>query len=79
VPIGPHGLDNGTDMDENPPSSTLPGTQPARAGTDMGFAGTPGDQAIVNAILAGRTGRPADSYGALGPLMYGAVVRGAKA
>jgi phospholipid/cholesterol/gamma-HCH transport system substrate-binding protein len=79
VPIDPHPLDNGTDMDENPPSSTLPGTQPARAGTDMGFAGTPGDQAIVNAILAGRTGRPADSYGALGPLMYGAVVRGAKA
>jgi len=45
----------------------------------MGFAGTPGDQAIINAILAGRTGRPADSYGALGPLMYGAVVRGADA
>jgi phospholipid/cholesterol/gamma-HCH transport system substrate-binding protein len=79
VPIGPHGLDNGTDMDENPPTSTLPGTAPARASTSMGFAGTPGDQAIVNALLAGRTGRPADSYGSLGPLMYGPVVRGAKA
>ena len=79
VPIGPHPLDNGTDMDENPPRSTLPGTQPASARNDMGFAGTPGDQAIINAILAGRTGRPADSYGALGPLMYGAVVRGAEA
>ena len=30
----------------------------------------------MNAMLAGRTGRPADSFGALGSLMYGPVVRG---
>jgi phospholipid/cholesterol/gamma-HCH transport system substrate-binding protein len=76
VPIPSQPLDNGTDMDENPPRSTLPGTQPARASASSGTAGTPGDQAIVNALLAGRTGAPADSYGSLGSLMYGPMVRG---
>lgn len=75
VPIPPQPLRDGTDMDSNPPSSTVPGTQPQRAMTS-GYAGTPGDQAIVNALLAGRSGRAADSYGSLGSLMYGPVVRG---
>ena len=75
VPIPPHALDNGTDMDEHPPTSTLPGTAPSRANAS-GYAGSPGEQAIVNAMLAGRTGRPADSFGSLGSLMYGPVVRG---
>ena len=78
VPIGPHPLDNGTDMDENPPTSTIPGTAPSRATTSSGYAGTPGEQAIINAMLAGKTGRPADSFGSLGSLMYGSVVRGAE-
>jgi phospholipid/cholesterol/gamma-HCH transport system substrate-binding protein len=78
VPIKPHPLDNGTDMDENPPRSTLPGTAPSRASTTSGYAGTPGEQAIVNAMLAGRTGAPADSFGSLGSLMYGPVVRGSE-
>lgn len=74
-PIGPRPLRNGTRMDEDPPSSTLPGSQPARA-TASGPAGTEADQAIINAVLASRSGRSADSYGSLGALMYGPVVRG---
>nr|WP_221634127.1 MCE family protein [Nocardioides luti] len=82
VPIGPQPLDDGTDMDDNPPTSTTPGTQPQRAPatTDAnptsGFAGTEGEKAIVNAMLAQSSGRPADSYGSLGALLYGPVVRG---
>ena len=53
-----------------------PAPHPSRAATSSGYAGTPGEQAIINAMLAGRTGRPADSFGALGSLMYGPVVRG---
>lgn len=77
-PIGPQPLDDGTDMDDNPPTSTAPGSQPARSttgGAGSGFGGSEGEQAIINALLASRSGRPVDSYGALGSLMYGPVVR----
>lgn len=74
-PIGPQPLDDGTDQDDRPPTSTAPGTQPSRV-TTSGFAGTAGEQAIINAMLASSSGRPADSYGSLGSLMYGPVVRG---
>jgi phospholipid/cholesterol/gamma-HCH transport system substrate-binding protein len=78
VPIPPQPLDDGTDMDDNPPTSTIPGTQPQRQQADptSGFAGTEGEQAIVNALLADRSGRSAESYGSLGALLYGPVVRG---
>lgn len=76
-PIGPRPLRDGTDQDDNPPTSTVPGTQPSRFDNpSSGFAGTEGDQAIINAMIAGMSGRPADTYGALGSLMYGPVVRG---
>ncbi len=42
----------------------------------MGYAGTTGDQQVLNALLAGRSGRDARTYGALGSLLYGPVVRG---
>lgn len=74
-PIGAHPLDDGTDQDNNPPTSTTPGTQPSAA-TTSGLAGTDGEQAIINAMLASSSGRSADSYGSLGSLMYGPVVRG---
>ena len=44
--------------------------------TTSGYAGTDAEKAIINALLAGETGRAADSYGALGSLLYGPVVRG---
>lgn len=77
VPAPPIGLADGTDLDNHPPTGQGP-TQLGlgRADITSGYAGTEGEQAIVNALLAGRTGRAADSYGSLGSLMYGPVVRG---
>jgi phospholipid/cholesterol/gamma-HCH transport system substrate-binding protein len=73
-PIPPQPLDDGTPQDNNPPTSRTPRSPASASGT--GFAGTPGDQEIINALLADRSGHPADTYGSLGPLMYGPVVRG---
>ena len=63
------------------PPATCPRSSPAAPEPDAepassGYAGTDAEQAIVNALLAGETGRAADSYGALGSLLYGPVVRG---
>jgi phospholipid/cholesterol/gamma-HCH transport system substrate-binding protein len=55
----------------DPSSDTGSGT-----GLTSGYAGTDAEKEIVNALLAGQTGRAADSYGALGSLLYGPVVRG---
>ncbi|MCW2766945.1 MAG: virulence factor Mce family protein [Nocardioides sp.] len=80
VPAPPVALNQGSDLDEHPPTSPLPsqlglGRGATGAGITSGFAGTDGDKAIINALLAGRTGRAADSFGSLGSLMYGPVVR----
>ena len=75
-PIPPQPLKDGTDQDDHPPTSTTPGSGMATAArTDTGYAGSPGDQVVVNAMLAEQSGRNADDYGSLGSLMYGAVVR----
>jgi phospholipid/cholesterol/gamma-HCH transport system substrate-binding protein len=76
VPIGFQPLDDGTDLDDHPPSSSVPGSQEARTDPTSGYAGTEADKAVVNAMIASRSGRAADSYGSLGSLMYGPVVRG---
>jgi phospholipid/cholesterol/gamma-HCH transport system substrate-binding protein len=85
VPIDPMAFKEGSDIDENPPTSDIPtlisgGAQRTSAssggGLASGYAGTEADQAVVNALLAGQTGRAADEYGALGSLLYGPVVRG---
>lgn len=77
VPAPPVALKQGSDMDEHPPTNPLPITgQYGIGGAD--YAGTPGDQQVINALLAARTGRPADGYGALGSLLYGPVVRHGK-
>jgi phospholipid/cholesterol/gamma-HCH transport system substrate-binding protein len=69
-------LDNGSNIDENPPSSILPnfGALPDIDLTS-GFAGSEGDQEVVNALLATRSGKQPEEYGALGSLLYGPVVR----
>jgi phospholipid/cholesterol/gamma-HCH transport system substrate-binding protein len=69
-------LDNGSDIDENPPTSLIPnfGALPD-INLTSGFAGSQGDKEVVNALLATRSGKQPDSYGALGPLLYGPVVR----
>jgi phospholipid/cholesterol/gamma-HCH transport system substrate-binding protein len=85
VPIGPISFDDGTTMENEgqqlppPPSGRQAsrGQQEALVSeTSTGYAGTEGDKAVVNALLAGESGRAADSYGALGSLLYGPVVRG---
>lgn len=79
-PIGPQPLRDGSDIDSRPPDSKLPYLgallDPAAGRVSMGYAGTPGDQQVLNALLAGRSGRDAGGYGALGSLLYGPVVRG---
>lgn len=77
IPADPQPLDDGTLQDDNPPTSPLPPQLSQNLPSSSGFAGTEGDKAIMNAMLAGQSGRPADSYGALPALMYGPVVRGA--
>jgi phospholipid/cholesterol/gamma-HCH transport system substrate-binding protein len=69
-------LDDGSDIDENPPTSVLPnfGVLPDIDLTS-GFAGSEGDQEVVNALLATQTGNQPEKYGALGSLLYGPVVR----
>lgn len=86
VPIGPQAFDDGTDIDDNPPTSDLPGLARPRAapawarsagfgvGMSSGYAGSEGEEQVVNALLAGETGRAADFYGSLGPLLYAPVL-----
>lgn len=75
-PIGPGPLKDGTDQDDNPPTATYPDPVGAPARASSGYAGTEGEQAVVNALLASRTGSAPETYGSLGSLMYGPVVRG---
>ena len=84
VPIPPQPLRDGTDKDAHqgdaltpPPPDGFPGAfDPAAFSTASGFAGTPSEQAVVNALLAARTGRPADEFSSIATLLYGPVVRG---
>ena len=83
IPVGPQSFKDGTDIDSNPPTSPLPTmlqrqqqADAAGGATTSGYAGTDAEKAIVNAVLAGETGRAADSYGSLGSLLYGSVLRG---
>ena len=75
-PVGPQPLRDGTDQDDEPPSSTFPNPAGLPLPISSGLAGSEGDQAVVNAMLAARSGRSPDSYGSLGALMYGPTVRG---
>src|SRR3954447_6199199 len=86
VPIGPVSFKDGTDIDSKPPTSPAPTQLPLKQlqrsaalgdANASGYAGSDAEKAVVNALLAGETGRAADSYGALGSLLYGPVVRGA--
>ena len=76
VPSPPIALDQGSDIDEHPPTSPLPTFIPGlnRVGAD--YSGSQGEQDILNAMLADRTGDSADTFGSLGSLMYGPLVRG---
>lgn len=81
IPARPYALDQGTDLDERPPTFPEPnfGLFDPISRIDSGYAGTRSEQELVNAMLAGRSGREAESYGALGTLLYGPVVREGRA
>jgi phospholipid/cholesterol/gamma-HCH transport system substrate-binding protein len=85
IPADPIDLDEGVEAYPVGPvpggGRTATGTSSDRTGAldggmSSGYAGSPADQAIINALLADETGRAADAYGALGSLIYGPVVRG---
>lgn len=76
VPVPPNAFADGTDLDDDPPTGILPFLSSARGETASGYAGTVGDQLLVNSMLAERNGTSVDRYGSLGPLLYGPVVRG---
>ena len=74
VPAPPVALDQGSDLDEHPPTSPVPPYLALnRPGAD--YSGSAGEQQILNALLAERTGLAADSFGSLGSLMFGPLVR----
>jgi phospholipid/cholesterol/gamma-HCH transport system substrate-binding protein len=74
VPVPPTPLDQGSDIDEHPPTSPVPDYLGLnRPGVD--YSGSEGEQQVVNALLAAATGRSADSFGSLGSLMFGPLVR----
>lgn len=75
VPIGPVATRDGNDESRDT-NSPLTGLGPLFTPTSMGYAGTPGDQQIISAMLASESGRSADSYGAAGSLLYGPLVKG---
>jgi phospholipid/cholesterol/gamma-HCH transport system substrate-binding protein len=84
VPIPPQPLRDGTDKDAHqgdsltppPPDGFPQAFDPASFSTSSGFAGTASEQAVVSALLAARTGRPADEFSSIATLLYGPVVRG---
>jgi phospholipid/cholesterol/gamma-HCH transport system substrate-binding protein len=74
VPAPPVALDQGSDLDEHPPTSAVPDLLGLnRVGAD--YSGSAGEQQIINAMLADRSGSAAQAYGALGSLLYGPLVR----
>lgn len=80
VPGDAYPLDNGSDIDEKPPKNLIPGFGVIPGdlldlNLTSGFAGSEGDQRIVNALLASQNGTTPDSYGALGSMLYGPLVR----
>jgi phospholipid/cholesterol/gamma-HCH transport system substrate-binding protein len=75
VPIPPTPLDQGSDIDEHPPTSPLPTFIPGLGRVGADYSGSTGEKQILNMMLADSSGGTADSYGSLGSLMYGPLVR----
>ncbi|WP_435769181.1 MCE family protein [Nocardioides sp. SYSU DS0651] len=81
IPAKPRPLDQGSTLDEQPGRLPLPnfGLFDPISAIDSGHAGTAAEQKVVNALLAGQSGREPEAYGALGSLLYGPVVREGRA
>ena len=74
VPAPPVALKQGSAIDEHPPTSPVP-TQLGLNRPGVDYSGSEGEQQIVNALLAQETGASADSFGSLGALMFGPLLR----
>ncbi|MBM9460603.1 MCE family protein [Nocardioides sp. zg-536] len=83
VPGDPAPLDQGSDIDERGGYLPVPvpgAKNPKGVGhIDSGYAGSLAEQQVINAMLADGSGRQPGAYGALGPLLYGPVVREGRA
>lgn len=82
VPPVSRPLDQGSDIDElggYMPLPHVPNPNRNAADVDSGYAGSVAEQQIVNAMLAGASGREATAYGPLGSLLYGPLVREGRA
>ncbi|MBZ5738780.1 MCE family protein [Nocardioides mangrovi] len=75
VPSPPIALDQGSDIDEHPPTSPLPTFLQGANRVGADYSGSSGEQQILNTMLAEATGRNVDTFGSLGSLLYGPVVR----
>lgn len=82
VPVDAPSLDDGTDSErlsgppddtDNPPSG---GNRRSSYNPTSGYAGTPAEQRLVNALMMGTSGGSADTYGSMGSLLYGPQLRG---
>lgn len=78
VPVPPNNAEDGDDnsIDQNSPFTRIFGENGILP--TMGHAGTPADQHVVSAILASRSGRSMDAYGAMSSLYYGPLIKGAE-
>ncbi len=76
-PIGEFKIRNGDNqsIDRTSPFSILNGSSFAARNTNQ-YAGTEAEQYVVNALLAARSGRPVDEYGALSAIVYAPLVKG---
>lgn len=74
--LPPYDINNGDNgsIDKTNPLNWLSGAAFAR--TSNQYAGTEAEQYAVNAILAARSGRPIDEYGALSAIVYAPLVKG---
>lgn len=75
VPMPPVSLKDGTDSEtlSGPPQGGSASYNPT-----SGYAGTPAEQRLVNALLAGSSGGRVDSYGSMGALLLGPQLRGSE-
>lgn len=76
VPATPTPLKQGIHQDEHPPTNITPLSPWVQsADINSGPVGSRAERKVIDAMLAAKTGHAASSYGALGPVLYGPVIR----
>ncbi|HWU20652.1 MAG TPA: MCE family protein [Nocardioides sp.] len=75
VPATPHHLHQGIQQAQNPPTDITPFSPWIPSANLSSPAGTEGENQIISAMLSQKSGHAASSYGSLGSLLYGPIVR----